>query len=39
MKSLDRDAAGHIPHAFDDVDLPDDDSHPASLCVNAKEPL
>ena len=39
MKSLDRDAAGRIQHGFEDINPPQDNKHPASLCMKASEPL
>ena len=39
MKSLGRDVAGHIQHAFKDVDPPQDNEHPVSLHMKASESL
>ena len=39
MKTLDRDAAGRIQYALEDIDPPQDSKHPISLCMKASEPL
>ena len=38
MKSLERDAAGRIQHAFEDVDPLQDNKHPVSLHMKSSEP-